>query len=119
MLSKTKRIKRLKVPVKSIYEYIQIFNGIFKLTPMELEILSEFIRIKLISKNKGIEIDIFSMEVKKQIADRLGKANPNTLNTYMKNFRDKGAIITKDNGYDIHWMLIPLSKCDEIRFIIN
>lgn len=101
-------MRRVNAPVSSIKQYLKLFNGIFELTDAELDVLTEFVRAEIkISNSEDLNINAFSTDVKKSVADRLGKDNFNTLNTYIKRLKDKNAIQPTQQGYDIHPILVP------------
>ena len=46
--------KKITVNINSTYKYLQLWNGIFKLTEKELTILSAFIDVNLTTKDSNI-----------------------------------------------------------------
>ena len=46
--------KKITVNINSTYKYLQLWNGIFKLTEKELIILSAFIDVNLTTKDSNI-----------------------------------------------------------------
>ena len=105
--------KKLTIKINSTYKYLQVWNGIFNLTNKELEILSTFIDIQDISK----EDNISSMSNKKEVAEKLLIKDPNTLNNYIKKFKDKGVLRVKDNNYTLNNLLDPNTNTVEINLI--
>ena len=105
--------KKLTIKINSTYKYLQVWNGIFNLTNKELEILSTFIDIQDISK----EDNISSMSNKKEVAEKLLIKDPNTLNNYIKKFKDKGVLRVKDNNYTLNNLLDPNTDTVEINLI--
>tara|TARA_R110002073_G_scaffold304763_1_gene473541 strand:- start:507 stop:836 length:330 start_codon:yes stop_codon:yes gene_type:complete len=105
--------KKLTIKINSTYKYLQVWNGIFNLTNKELEVLSTFIDIQDISK----EDNISSMSNKKEVAEKLLIKDPNTLNNYIKKFKDKGVLRVKDNNYTLNNLLDPNTNTVEINLI--
>jgi hypothetical protein len=105
--------KKLTIKINSTYKYLQVWNGIFNLTNKELEVLSTFIDIQDISK----EDNISSMSNKKEVAEKLLIKDPNTLNNYIKKFKDKGVLRVKDNNYTLNNLLDPNTDTVEINLI--
>jgi hypothetical protein len=105
--------KKLTIKINSTYKYLQVWNGIFNLTNKELEVLSTFIDIQDISK----EDNISSMTNKKEVAEKLLIKDPNTLNNYIKKFKDKGVLRVKDNNYTLNNLLDPNTDTVEINLI--
>lgn len=110
--------KTLKIPINDTRDYISIFNFIFNLTKIEIEILAEFIDLYRELSRASININPFSTDMKKKVANNLGRKDFNTLNNYIKSFQNKKAIKHTNVGYEIHPLLIPMDE-DEIRFIIK
>tara|TARA_R110000850_G_scaffold184066_1_gene309633 strand:+ start:101 stop:430 length:330 start_codon:yes stop_codon:yes gene_type:complete len=105
--------KKLTIKINSTYKYLQVWNGIFNLTNKELEVLSTFIDIQDISK----EDNISSMSNKKEVAEKLLIKDPNTLNNYIKKFKDKGVLRVKNNNYTLNNLLDPNTDTVEINLI--
>lgn len=116
--------KTLRIKVDTYYKYLSLFDGIFGLTKTEKIILEVFFkeRFKAYNADPSEEPNVFSWEYKCIVSDRLERSDPNTLNNYIKVFKDKGAIIPIDGvngGYYINRILIPRGKSEEINFLIN
>ena len=105
--------KKLTIKINSTYKYLQVWNGIFNLTNKELEVLSTFIDIQDISK----EDNISSMSNKREVAEKLLIKDPNTLNNYIKKFKDKGVLRVKNNNYTLNNLLDPNTDTVEINLI--
>ena len=105
--------KSLTIKINSTYKYLQVWNGIFNLTNKELEVLSKFIDIQKISKEKNIS----SMSNKRKVATTLLIKDPNTLNNYIKKFKDKGVLLLKNNIYTLNGLLNPNTNKVEITLI--
>lgn len=110
--------KVIPLKIDTTFKYLQIFNGIFGLTDTELKILAEFVDTDQKIRKSGVTASAFSTESKKQIADKLGRKDFNTLNNYIKNISDKGAIRKTPHGYQIHRILIPKDE-QEVIFRIK
>lgn len=100
-------MQKIKINANTTRKYVSVFNFIFRLTDTEIDILAEFIDIyKELSKN-SININPFSTEIKKKVAERLGREDFNTLNNYITSLRKKKAIQDDLQGYKINPILIP------------
>jgi len=111
--------KELEIQIEDTYNYIRLFNGLMDLTDMEMTILAEFIDLKRSLDAAGVDVNVFSTEMKKKVAQRLGRDDFNTLNNYIKNFADKGATYKVSDGYKINPILIPTGNKEKISFIVN
>lgn len=103
--------RRVNIPVKTTYQFLQVFNGILELTDKELQVLSKFI-------DTGEAVNLCSPKAKKQVADDLGVKDPNTLNNYVKRLKDKGAITKTKRGYQLS-KLLQTSESGVITIQIN
>lgn len=104
--------KKITVSIDSTYKYLQIWNGIFNLTNKELQILSAFIDV-----NNKKSINLCSIPNKKKVAEVVEIEDYNTLNNYIKRFKDKGAMIKKKNAYSLNPFLNP--NTDKVEVTIN
>jgi|TARA_R100001129_G_scaffold170690_1_gene140360 hypothetical protein len=102
--------KKITVNINSTYKYLQLWNGIFKLTEKELTILSAFIDVNLTTKDSNI----CSVKNKKEVAKIVGIKDYNTLNNYVKSFKDKG-VIAKNDSYTLNPFLHPDTDAVEIK----
>tara|TARA_R110002074_G_scaffold112987_1_gene241475 strand:- start:1142 stop:1477 length:336 start_codon:yes stop_codon:yes gene_type:complete len=109
------KTKKLKLNIDSTYKYLQLWNGIFNLTNKELSILSAFID----TQTKDKDINLCSNAIKKTVASIIGIKDPNTLNNYIKKYKDKRAIIKKDKIYSLNPMLDPTIDVVEITIVRN
>lgn len=73
--------------------YLQMLNGIFNLTPKEIEVAQYFLK----EHWKGNYP--FSVDVKKHIANELNFKSFYNLNTYLNKFVNKKLIVNVSNGY--------------------
>ena len=107
------KIKTIRVNIDSTYKYIQLWNGIFNLTDKELTILASFIDVNDITE----EVNLCSVKNKKAVSDIIGLKDYNTLNNYIKRFKDKGVILKYDNIYKINPFLYP--DADKVEISIE
>jgi len=105
--------RKITVTMDTTYKYVQLWNGIFNLTEKGLQILSAFIDVQIITE----EDNFCSVKNKKEVARILGIKDYNTLNNYIKRFKDKGVVSKKDNNYKLNNLLNPNTSSVEI--IIN
>ena len=105
--------RKITVKIDSTIKYIQLWNGIFNLTDKEVQILSAFIDIQNITE----EVNFCSVKNKKEVSRIVGIKDYNTLNNYIKRFKDKGAIRKKDSNYKLNPFLNP--ETDSVEIIIK
>jgi|TARA_R100001530_G_scaffold120540_1_gene87832 hypothetical protein len=105
--------KKITVNIDSTYKYLQIWNGIFDLTNKELSILAQFIDVQIIKD----DINLCSVSSKKDVAHIVGIKDPNTLNNYIKKYKDKGAVIKTNGRYKLNPMLTPDTNIVEITIV--
>jgi hypothetical protein len=94
-------MKKIAIPIDSIYKYFQFWNGVFKLTTKELEILHAFVECSNNLKN------LCTLDDKKCVATALNIKDKNTLNNYIKKLKDKNAIVKVNNSYTLNKFLNP------------
>lgn len=111
-LQKIIRFKNSHVTEK----YIRIFNGIFSLTPKEIEMLAKFIDVYKKAKEHGLADTPFDTNIKKQVAKELEMKDFNMLNPYIQSLKNKNAIIRMEKGYAVHPFLMPHDGEKEIVF---
>jgi hypothetical protein len=107
--------KKLTVRADSTYKYLQLWNGIFNLTNTELTILAAFIDVDNITERTNF----CSMHNKKAVAAGVGIKDPNTLNNYIKKFKDKGVITKAGSNYTLNRLLIPGVNEETIEITIS
>ena len=105
--------RKITVNIDSTLKYLQLWNGIFNLTDKGLQILSAFIDVQNITD----EVNLCSVRNKKEVARMVGIKDPNTLNNYIKRFKDKGAMIKSMNTYKLNPFLDP--STENVEVIIN
>ena len=103
--------RRITVNIDSTLKYLQLWNGIFHLTDKGLQILSTFIDVQSITE----EVNLCSVRNKKEVARIVGIKDHNTLNNYIKRFKDKGAMKKEVNNYILNPFLDPNTESVEIN----
>ena len=106
--------KKITVKANSTYKYLQLWNGIFNLTNTELIILSAFIDVNSTTDNTNF----CAMENKKAVAAGSSIKDPNTLNNYIKKFKDKGVIQKVGSNYVLNKLLVPGKNGETIEIAI-
>ena len=102
--------KKITVNIDSTLKYLQLWNGIFNLTDKGLQILSTFIDVQSITE----EVNLCSVRNKKEVARIVGIKDHNTLNNYIKRFKDKGAMLKSMNIYKLNPFLNPDTESVEV-----
>lgn len=102
--------RKITVNIDSTLKYLQLWNGIFHLTDKGLQILSTFIDVQSITE----EVNLCSVRNKKEVARIVGIKDYNTLNNYIKRFKDKGVILKNNNTYKLNPFLYPDTNTVEI-----
>ena len=93
--------RNITITIDNTLKYLQLWNGIFNLTDKELEILSAFIDIQNITN----EVNLCSVKNKREVARMVGIKDYNTLNNYIKKFKDKRVITKANNNYRLNSFL--------------
>lgn len=78
-----------------------MMGGMFRLTDKEIEVLAKFVEYH----ERYKDINVFSSEIKKKIAEDLGMSNFNILNIYIKSLTEKQALIKSDT-YKVNPLLV-------------
>jgi len=104
--------KRITVNIDTTYKYLRLWNGLFNLTPKELRILAAFVDVN--REQPKVVKNACSAEIKKIVAERVGIKDYNTLNNYVKRFKDKGVILKKTGNYSLNKLLDPETSSVEI-----
>ena len=102
--------RKITVSIDSTLKYIQLWNGIFNLTDKEIQILSTFIDVQSITE----ELNLCSVRNKKEVSRIIGIKDYNTLNNYIKRFKDKGAMLKSMNIYKLNPFLNPDTESVEV-----
>lgn len=96
-------MKKIQIPINSNYKYAQFWNGIFNMTPKELNVLVAFLEC-------STDYDNFcTLKDKKEVAKKLGIKDKNTLNNYIKKLKDKNVLKYKGGSYSLNKLLNPLN----------
>lgn len=93
--------QNITIKVNSTYKYLQLWNGIFNLTDMELKVLSTLVDFQIQEKAENL----CASDIKKKAARSLGISDFNTLNNYVKKFKDKRAIRKVGKNYVLNQLL--------------
>ena len=105
--------RKITVNIDSTLKYLQLWNGIFHITDKGLQILATFIDVQGITD----EVNLCSVRNKKEVARIVGIKDHNTLNNYIKRFKDKGAMLKNMNIYKLNPFLNP--NTESVEVIIN
>ena len=105
--------RKISVNIDTTYKYIQLWNGIFNLTEKGMQILSAFIDVQTITS----EDNFCSVKNKKEVARIVGIKDYNTLNNYIKRFKDKGVIYKNNSVYSLNSFLDPDTISVEVTII--
>ena len=105
--------RKITVNIDSTLKYLQLWNGIFHITDKGLQILATFIDVQGITD----EVNLCSVRNKKEVARIVGMKDHNTLNNYIKRFKDKGAMLKNMNIYKLNPFLNP--NTESVEVIIN
>ena len=95
--------RKITVKIDTTLKYLQLWNGIFNLTDKEIEILAAFIDVQLITN----ELNLCSVKNKREVARIVGIKDYNTLNNYIKRFKDKRVVKKSDGNYTLNTFLNP------------
>jgi len=110
MTKKKENRKKITVNIDTTYKYVQLWNGIFNLTEKGMQILSAFIDVQNITS----EENICSVKNKREVARIVGIKDYNTLNNYVKRFKDKGVLNKNNNIYSLNPFLNPDTSFVEV-----
>jgi|TARA_R110000744_G_scaffold8270_2_gene27733 hypothetical protein len=107
--------KRITVNINTTYKYLRLWNGLFNLTPKELKILAALVDV---NREQSLPVkNACNIEIKKLVAERVGIKDYNTLNNYVKRFKDKGVILKKSGNYALNKLLDP--ETSSVEILIN
>ena len=95
--------KKITVSIDTTLKYLQLWNGIFNLTDKEIEILAAFIDVQDITN----EVNLCSVKNKREVARIVGIKDYNTLNNYIKRFKDKRVVQKSEGNYSLNSFLNP------------
>jgi len=108
---KSNLMKKITIKADTTLKYLQLWNGIFNLTDMELEVLAVLINTCTTTNN------LCNAPVKKVAAKTLKIKDYRTLNNYVKRLKDKGAIIVDEKLYKLNSILNP--KINDVHINIQ
>ncbi len=92
-----------------IRHYLELLNGILKLTPRELDSLLLFLEF-------DAEVAC-SMQARKHVADAMSFKSVSVLNNYVKSLKDKQVIYKDDHGvYRYNDIVKPNGNLDTLTF---
>lgn len=111
--------KTVKVKISDTAKYLGLFNGIFKLTDTEIQILAAFMDLQASLDSSGMGVNAFSTPMKKKVARDLGREDFNTLNVYIKSLTDKKVLSKVKDGYKVHPLLLPKKDEEELLFSLQ
>ena len=94
--------QKITIKVNSTFKYLQLWNGVFNLTDMELRVLAALVDCNQITEDKNL----CTSKNKKAAASSLGIKDFNSLNIYVKKFMDKGAIRNDGKKYVLNQLLM-------------
>jgi disulfide oxidoreductase YuzD len=110
----TQRKFKIQINEDSFYSsYLDIMNGILKLTKKEKDILSWFMEREYYYNTNLINENVFSKNNRK-LAEAHLEVSPHYLNNYIKSLKDKNMITKTDKGLEINSQLY-VDKNDGIR----
>jgi hypothetical protein len=88
---------KVNVKIKSVRNYVQLLNGIFNLTPREMDVISRFIEVGDLSNDSKVFVS------------NQEKITINTLNLYVAKLIKKRAIVKNKGKY----IITPLLNFNE------
>ena len=95
-----------------VRDYIELLNGIFKLTNTEIDIL-----VEMIAFDSKIPC---STESRKHVVDQLEFKNTAILNNYIRSLKNKGAIQEVRNRlYKYNNLIVPSKKLKQVVVQFN
>ena len=97
-------MKKITIPIETTANYLQFWNGLFNMTPRELQILELFI-----STADSME-DLCAIRHKVAVAEALKLQDKDLLNVYIKKLKDKKALVKGVGVYSLNKILNPANK---------
>lgn len=101
-------MKTLQIQVSEgtyIRSFLEVLNGLLKLTDKELQILETFLQVN--------PKEPCTHEFKMEVVRRSGIKNIAVLNNYIKKFKDKGILFYKDPGLYYYNPILDLGNFRE------
>lgn len=105
-------VTNIKLKISNVFQYLKLLNGFLELTDTERLVLSALIEVHL--ERPGDPA--VSTYQKKLAAEKLGRKNFNSLNNYIKVFKDKKLLKKEIEGYSFNPILLP---ANQIRFTLT
>ena len=107
--------KIVKVSGDPIIGYITLWNGTWKLTDMEISVLSELLKSYLKLKQEGLKEPylskfLFSTENKREIKNKIEDLSDQGFANYIASLKKKNIITEKNNNFIIDERVIPVKK---------
>lgn len=109
--------KKVNLKNVSYVKYVKIFKGLLDLTDKEVMIVASLLAAKKQLEDNNIDVDLFSVEIKKKIATKVGLDDFYQLNNYIKSLKEKKAIIEKEGSYILSPLLSPIPTT--ITFVLD
>jgi len=95
-----------------IEDYLILLNGLLKLTPTEIKVLTEFL--------EHDNVICASKKSRKIVAESLKMKNVAVLNNYIKVLKDKGCIYKDSIGvYRYNPIVAPPKELSSIEFVLS
>jgi hypothetical protein len=107
--------KTVKVSGDPIRAYITLWNGTWRLTDKEVDVLSEFLRSYLKLKKDGLKEPylskyLFSLDNRKEIKEKITNISDQGIVNYLSSLKKKNIILETENGSTIDERVIPVKK---------
>lgn len=110
----TERNFKTQVESENFYGYyLDVMNGVFKLTKKEKDILSWFLEREYYYNQNYIKDNVFSKSNRRLIEEQLG-ITPHYLNNYIKTLKGKKMIVKSKTGLEIN-PKVYIDKNDGVR----
>lgn len=110
-------MKRLQLVIETREEekvdiYLELMNGIFKLTPTQLKVLKQLVR-----ENPGMCTPL----ARKNVTESMGFASIKVTNNFIKVLKDKGLIIKDPVSGTFRYdkMVIPPADLEVVEFTFD
>lgn len=97
------RSRKIDLQITSVFQYLKVLNGFLELTDTDRLILATLIEVHLERPNDPA----ITSTQKKEAARRLGRKNFNSLNNYIKKFKDMKIIEKQVEGYKFSAAVLP------------
>ena len=119
----------LEIPSNETLVYRQILEFLLvgsKFTPQEKDVLAEYIKLnndyEALPQDKRNKF-IFSAEIRKEVAEKLGIDNENQVSTVLSTIKKKDyagmKVLDSDNNINSHLLIKPNLDAGDYKIIIN